>query len=434
MSVTPIAIFAALLAGFFFVLWRLTARRYDASISGLQLALEGRSRLDIGPAPQLPADVILMLRDVRQLANQAAAMRPEAYRSLLYERLLDQLRQAVIIVTREQKITMGNRAVSRLFPSYTGQPLISLADALREPRIDALVREAAELQTWCSLQLRTPALAGQTASHERVLAVEAAPLPTAQGQGVWLIIEDITERVLTEQIRKDFVTNASHELRTPLTLILGYVETLLDGLLEKPDAARRSLTVMEKHGHRLLRLVEDMLTISRLESSEELALRNEVFVVEDCVRDVLSHLTPLIEARQPMIELNFPAPSIGILHGDRFYWDQIFSNLIENSIKENPRGGLHLRVSGQWLPGECVLQVCDDGLGIPASDVPFVFKRFYRAAKHHSQEIKGTGLGLSIVKRAVEAHQGSVELTSVPGVETLFTMRIPIQQSPAAEA
>jgi signal transduction histidine kinase len=426
MSATIIAVIATTLAALALVQWRLAVRRYAASISGLRLALEGRSRHESGPAPSIPSDVILLLRDVRQLASQSEAMKPESYRSRLYERLLDQLRQGVIIVTPGLQITLGNRAVSKLFPCYTGQPRISLAAALREPRIEALVREAAEMQTWRSTQIRTPALGGLTTSHERVLAIEAAPLPIAQGQGVWLIIEDITERVMTEQIRKDFVTNASHELRTPLTLIIGYVETLLDGLLDKPEAARRSLTVMEKHGHRLLRLVEDMLTISRLESSDELALRSEPFIMEDCVREVLVHLTPLIEARQPRIEIDFPPPDIGVVCGDRFYWDQIFFNLIENALKENPRGGLHLRIAGHWQQAQCVLTVSDDGLGIPAADVPFVFNRFYRAAKHNSSAIKGTGLGLSIVKRAISAHQGTVQLSSIPGVSTVFTIQIPV--------
>jgi len=114
------------------------------------------------------------------------------------------------------------------------------------------------------------------------------------------------------------------------------------------------------------------------------------------------------------------------LDGDRFYWDQIFTNLIENSLKENSRTGLHITISGEWTADECVLIVEDDGIGICHDDAPFVFKRFFRCAKHHSQETKGTGLGLSIVKRAVEAHGGTIELESEQGVRTAFTMRVPV--------
>jgi two-component system, OmpR family, phosphate regulon sensor histidine kinase PhoR len=413
------------------ILWRLASRRYQALEHGLRLALTGRSRSERGRAPALSADAILLLREVRRLADQAAAMQPESYRSRLYERLLDQLRQGVIICGPAMRITFASRAVARLFPSYTGQHGLSLTEALRQPMLDTLVNEAAAQQTWRSITLRVPALDGNPTSHDRTLNAEAAPLPTAQGQGVWLIIEDITERVLIEQVRQDFVANASHELRTPLTLILGYIETLQDGMIEQPTAARRSLGIMEKHSQRLLRLVEDMLTVSRFESSADTGLKRESFVVEDCVRDVLAHLTPLIESRQPIIELQFPSRDVGLLHGDRFYWDQVFSNLIENALKENAQPGLRLTVTGEWHPGHCLLSVSDDGVGIPAHDVPFVFKRFYRAEKQRAPGVKGTGLGLSIVKRAVEAHGGSIELASTPGRATTFTMRVPLEDASA---
>jgi signal transduction histidine kinase len=134
----------------------------------------------------------------------------------------------------------------------------------------------------------------------------------------------------------------------------------------------------------------------------------------------------MLEGRDARIELDFPKGDC-LLTGDRFYWDQIFTNLIENSIKENTKPGLVIRVSGEWQKDACILKVSDNGIGIPAHDLPFVFKRFYRGNKHHSSQIKGTGLGLSIVRRAVEAHGGTIELTSSPGIETTFTMRLPLQ-------
>jgi two-component system, OmpR family, phosphate regulon sensor histidine kinase PhoR len=138
---------------------------------------------------------------------------------------------------------------------------------------------------------------------------------------------------------------------------------------------------------------------------------------------VLEHLTPLIDLRQPQIRIQIPAN--GVIHGDRFYWDQIFTNLLENALKENSQPGLVLTISGEWTEAQVILNVSDNGVGIPAEDVPFVFKRFFRCAKHHSQEVKGTGLGLSIVKRAVEAHGGAVSVRSTPGVETTFTITLP---------
>jgi signal transduction histidine kinase len=131
------------------------------------------------------------------------------------------------------------------------------------------------------------------------------------------------------------------------------------------------------------------------------------------------------EKRDVRFVLDFPKKN-GLLQGDRFYWDQVFTNLIENALKENPQSGLVITISGQWSDTECVLKVSDNGTGIPAHDLPFIFKRFFRGDKHHSSTIKGTGLGLSIVKRAVEAHGGTITATSQPGLATTFIMTVPL--------
>lgn len=241
------------------------------------------------------------------------------------------------------------------------------------------------------------------------------------------MIHDISEQVMADQVRKDFVANASHELRTPLTLINGYIETLQSGVLKDEASLKRCYDVMEKHGKRIIRIIEDMLTISRLENGSS-ELNIEPFTVRGCVQDALDHLSPMLEGRDTRIDLDFPADG-GPMHGDRFYWDQVFTNLIENSIKENPNPGLVIKVSGQWFSDHCLLRVSDNGIGIAAHDLPFVFKRFYRGHKHHSPQIKGTGLGLSIVRRAIEAHGGTLELSSTPGVDTTFTMRLPLHRA-----
>jgi signal transduction histidine kinase len=232
-------------------------------------------------------------------------------------------------------------------------------------------------------------------------------------------------------VRKDFVANASHELRTPLTLIHGYIETLKSGVLKDEAALQRCYDVMDKHGKRIVRIIEDMLTISRLENGQS-ALNVEPFTLRGCVQDALDHLSPMLEGRDTRIDLDFPADG-GHMQGDRFYWDQVFTNLIENAIKENPNPGLVITVSGKWYADHCVLKVSDNGIGIAAHDLPFVFKRFYRGHKHHSPQIKGTGLGLSIVRRAIDAHGGTIELSSTPGIETTFTMRLPLKMEMRAE-
>ena len=345
------------------------------------------------------------------------------HRRLLLENILRELNEGIIITDRDLRVMYANRRVSALLTGLQALEGKSLLEAIRNHEISDLARSSRETGQPRTLHLRLPQ------SQERILEVEAVPLPPVAGGGIRISLLDVTERVQTEQIRRDFVANASHELRTPLTLISGYTETLMDGVVDDPVAARRCLEVMDKHGKRILRIVEDMLTISRLEGASA-RLRMEPFEVRECVENVLEQLTPLVEQRKPEVDLQFPAEGC-ILHGDRFYWDQVFTNLLENALKENARPGLKLTVSARREDKMWSIRVSDNGVGIPAHDVPYVFKRFYRGAKHHSQnEVKGTGLGLSIVRRAIEAHGGSIELESSPGIETTFTIRVPAE--PAA--
>ncbi|MDB6119247.1 MAG: hypothetical protein JWO08_3028 [Verrucomicrobiaceae bacterium] len=342
----------------------------------------------------------------------------------LLEMLLDEIPQGLLVVDAQGMVTHANLAMSALFPQQSVRQYCFLAEQPGMEAVAGLIVDALELQQRVKSEVRVGFKAGGNVVEERHYQATVAPMDALNGGGAWVMVEDVTDHALTEQIRKDFVTNASHELRTPLSLIHGYIETLKSGMIKSAGSLNRCLDVMEKHSKRMMRIIEDMLTISRLESGDA-QLRTETFLVRGCVEDVLEHLTALIEARQPQITLHFPDRG-GMLNGDRFYWDQIFTNLIENALKENPQPGLHLTISGEWTETECMLTVADNGVGIPAEDVPFVFKRFFRCAKHHSQDIKGTGLGLSIVKRAVEAHGATIELHSEVGLRTEFIMRVPL--------
>jgi len=240
-------------------------------------------------------------------------------------------------------------------------------------------------------------------------------------------MKDISRQLETEQIRRDFVANASHELRTPLSIINGYLETMDDSDVDLGQALyRRAIRTMRKHGERIARIVDDMLTISKLESAADL-LKCEAFDLRDSVEEMVGQLMPIIEQNHARVRIETESENEWILIGDRFYWDQIFFNLIENALKENPEPGLKVSVTFRSEGGRYLVSIADDGIGIPAADLPLIFKRFYRVQKHHAQsQTKGTGLGLSIVKRAVEAHHGKIEVESQPGVKTVFTISVPV--------
>lgn len=241
---------------------------------------------------------------------------------------------------------------------------------------------------------------------------------------IYLMMRDVTTAMNADRVRKDFVANASHELRTPLSIISGYLENLTeeDGLRDT-ETARSMLETMSRHVIRINALVEDMLTISKLESEEAAPLNLTEFLLKTCLADVVEQLEPMIMVQEAKVKVKVGEVKIT---GDQFYWTQILFNLIENALKQNTCAPLTIKVDAVERDGEVVINIRDNGIGIPAADLPYIFKRFYRVEKHHSQnQIKGTGLGLSIVKRAVEAHGGMIVVRSTPGTETVFELRLP---------
>lgn len=375
-------------------------------------------------ADQLPEYAALVLQARHKAEHQAEQRR-------VFESLLDEISQGLVLLDDTLRIRYANKPLAKLLHRkdiHVGRPLI---EEVRDHQISVLVQESIteKRHTTRRIQMLPSDVGAGSNLGGRYFIVEAAPLGADVGGGAWLMLQDVTEAAMTEQIRRDFVANASHELRTPLTLINGYIEMLQEDSAKMPAATRRSLDVMEKHGKRIARIIEDMLAISRLEDASS-SLNKEPFNLRACAKDAADHLSPMLEGRDARIVLDIPKD--GQLVGDRFYWDQVFTNLLENSLKENSKPGLVIRVSCEWRDGECIVKVSDNGIGIPAHDLPFVFKRFYRGNKHHSStQVKGTGLGLSIVKRAVEAHGGKIELSSTPGVETTFTMRLPVPDTKA---
>ncbi len=340
----------------------------------------------------------------------------------LFGTLLNEAPQGILVIDDADLIVFANLAMSVMLIPHTLEEGRPLGAAPSLEAITRIIADARTRHTRVEGELRLPLPHSYAAewSHERHYRLSASPWSEGGRSGIWVMVEDRTEHDTIAQTRQDFVTSAGHELRTPLSLIHGYIETLKSGMIKNTASLVRCLDVMEKHSRRMMRIIDDMLTISRLEGLEE-PLKTETFLVRGCVHDAIEHLTPLVEIRQPVITLDFP-PDGGLLSGDRFYWDQIFSNLIENALKENPRTGLRLSISGRWTQHECIITVTDDGIGIRPEDLPNAFKRFYRGI----QETKGTGLGLSIVKRAVEVHGGTIDLESRPGVSTVFTIRVPL--------
>ena len=346
-------------------------------------------------------------------------------------RLLDALGDAFLLIDAQANIRFANAAAHQLFHSreLLNRPI---RETFLDPRLaNALLRclETGEpVQSRIVLPQQTSPRGDLETRGINAWMIDAARMPASEGEPptTRVIIRDMTTEHQTEQIRKDFVANASHELRTPMAIINGYLENLLDdNMLEDPEMARRFLSVMRKHADRISRIVEDMLVISRLESGEANTLKIEPFRFRSCINDILERLESVIRGQSATIHVAMAEDAI-TLHGDRFYWTQVLFNLVENALKQNPHPGLRVEIGCEETPACHLIWVTDNGIGIPSADLPHIFRRFYRVEKHHSQtEVKGTGLGLSIVKRAVEAHGGTITVTSMPGRETKFLITVP---------
>jgi len=264
---------------------------------------------------------------------------------------------------------------------------------------------------------------------ELILTIKVSPLSTSSGEFVGAVasIRNITELRRLQTVRQDFVANVSHELKTPITAIQGLIETLASDQTMDEETRLRFTRKVRDQTRRMSNLVEDLLTISRLESDE-----NEVdgrrFDVVEPVREAMKTLKPQADKKNHDMIMDIPGHSI-YARGDPAAIRQITSNLLENAIKYTSENGrIQLRTSENGE--DVVIQVEDNGTGIEPHQQERIFERFYRVDEARSREAGGTGLGLSIVKHLVLKLDGEVNVKSTPGQGSVFTIRIPLASEP----
>ncbi len=309
--------------------------------------------------------------------------------------------------------------------SPRGRPLVELT---RDPALGELMHELAAGASIASRDVTLSAGTGPT------LQVNAARLRGADGEafGFVLVLHDVTELRRLEVIRRDFVANVSHELRTPLTAIKGYAETLLGSAGDERETARRFLTIIDRHSERLGRLINDLLTLSDLELGRT-PMRLNAVTLGSAVDDVLQIFAEPVARAGVRVEAQV-APGLPPVHADGDRLRQVLINLVDNAIKYTPAGGnvlvRALPASGEHA-GMVEIAIEDSGIGIPAQDLPRLTERFFRVDKARSRELGGTGLGLAIVKHIVQAHGGSLAISSALGQGTTVRVFFPIAPAPA---
>jgi two-component system phosphate regulon sensor histidine kinase PhoR len=355
---------------------------------------------------------LVALRESRDdAAAQVRAQQQAVFNSMV---------EGVLVLDESSKVQLVNRSLEKLFSLAADARGQTIIEAFRLPELADLVKR---LRQECSMQSYTLELPGM---EERWVEVNAAAVLDRDGiqRGAILVFHDLTRIKQLERTRQEFVANVSHELRTPLSLIKGFVETLLEGAKNDPEKATRFLQTIEKHTDRLTFLIEDLLTISRLESGQIIMNLHPVDLHEETQR-VAEDLKSRADGKQVTFDNQVPE---GLrAHADADRLQQVLFNLIENAIKYGRPSG-RVVIGGSAIgDGKVELWVRDDGPGIPAEARERVFERFYRVDRARSRETGGTGLGLSIVKHIVQAHGGEVWLKSELGEGTTFHFTLPAE-------
>jgi two-component system phosphate regulon sensor histidine kinase PhoR len=354
------------------------------------------------------------ITELETLQRQLAAedLEHQAQQSAIFNSMVEGL----LLLDEHGSVQLANRAFKKLFAVTDAVLGKTVLEVLRLHELAEMVESLGPTQPWHDRELKFPG------PPERWLQVSAAVVLDGGTvrQGTILVFHDLTRLKQLERTREEFVGNVSHELRTPLSLIKGYAETLLDGAKDNPEVAAKFLQTIDRNARRLDLLIQDLLTISALESGR-IAMNPQPVSLRAVVERSLGDLRTQAAARKVALINQVPELTA---HADETRVEQVFGNLLENAVKYGRDGGTVTAGGRDLGDGNLELFVQDDGPGIPAEALERVFERFYRVDKARSREQGGTGLGLSIVKHIVQAHGGRVWVESQPsqGAKFFFTL------------
>ena len=343
----------------------------------------------------------------RQVSKDAAEVRA------VFAALTDGL----LVVDSTQRILICNPAFEKLYGRSRIATGTALLDIIRDSDVIEPIRTALDQAKARIAEVSAP-------DRKKQLQLNAVPITDQNGKasGVVALFHDISRLKQADEIRRDFVANVSHELRTPLSIFHGNLETLLEAGDLDENETRHIYEVMKRHSDRLNLLVNDLLSLARLESKEA-----NLQLAEIRLRDFLEGITrdwaKRLAGKNLRLELQVP-DDFPTVHADERRLEEVVHNLLDNAVKYSHQNGRILIQAGA-PDQEVVLSVRDEGVGIAANDLPRIFERFYRADRARSRELGGTGLGLSIVKHIAQLHGGRVEAESVVGEGTTIRVILP---------
>ncbi|MFE1597576.1 ATP-binding protein [Methylobacterium sp. ID0610] len=345
-------------------------------------------------------------------------------RHSLAEALLANIPDPVILIDRRALVIEANAAARALLPAL--RPRYPLSFALRDPAvldgIETVLHSGEPLKTLYALRVPT-----ERTFEVQIGTMQGAPATGGQPNLV-LFLRDLTSAKRLETMRVDFVANASHELRTPLASLLGFIETLQGPARGDPVARDRFLAIMREQALRMTRLIDDLLSLSRIELHAHVP-PTTVIDVGPLARQIVDSLTPLAGERGVTVTLETEPPPLAV-RGDRDEILRLIEKLVENAVKYGGEGAtVAVRVARAAPEGvrapQIVIAVADDGPGIAPEHLPRLTERFYRVDPASSRQQGGTGLGLAIVKHILNRHRGRLSIESEPGQGSTFRAELP---------
>jgi two-component system phosphate regulon sensor histidine kinase PhoR len=392
-------------------------RRIIAPLADIRKAAEIYSggNLDYRISIPGPEDMKVVADTLNQMASTLKIRLSDISKSKIeLEAVFSSITEAVVVLDGDLNVRQLNRSALN-FVNKDSQILHrNLIEVFRSSELQALAEETLESQTPVERLIRFGG------NQDRFFQVHGtriiADSDQRSGNAVVLVMNDITKTQHLENLRRDFVANVSHELKTPITNIKGYLETLTeDGVLDDRETVERFLSVSIRNADRLNAILDDLLSLSRLEQVGKTGLDFDTRSLSGIVAAAFQSCGPM--AMEKKIDLRIQGDKDAQVCVNSLLMEQAISNLIGNAVKYSDEGS-SVKVRIRKKDKSVDIEVIDEGIGIPERDLPRIFERFYRVDKARSRDMGGTGLGLAIVKHIVNRHRGQLTIRSTPGEGT----------------
>ncbi len=330
------------------------------------------------------------------------------------ETILRHMTDGIVAFNMNKEIILINPVAKKLLSIRPEDS--TFEDIFNKFNLDINMEKIIYLENWTSTEQRVQV-------DDKYINIFFAPFRNQDDRpdGVIAVVQDITEHVKLDNMRKEFVADVSHELKTPITSIMGYADTLLEGEYDK-ETQDKFLNVIATEARRMAKLVTDLLTLSRYDNKRE-RTQKETFDLGDLVKKCQDKLA--IEIKKKNHKVNcFVTADVPPVYADKYDIERVVLNILTNSIKYTKEGG-EIKIYVGFVYNDAYIKVFDNGIGIPEEDLSRIFERFYRVDKARTREMGGTGLGLSIAKEILDKNGGSIDIKSVVGQGTEVVIKIP---------